>query len=104
VERVIASVADANSYAAANVRPVGKVLTLLTEHFTPMSAEKGFSLALGGGGLTGLLSSVVGTGFYGRGYGWGSSRYGASPQLSHDHGTQFTFVFQTLTLWREVRT
>lgn len=64
-------------------------------------AEKGFSLALGGGGLSGILSSLAGTGFYGRGYGLGSS-YGASSKLSHDHRTQFTYVFQTLTLWREV--
>jgi len=108
VRRVVASIADAGSYVALNVRPVEQILCLLTENFTPASAEKGHSLALGGGGLTGMLSSAVGTGFYGRGYGLGyglggaSSRWGARPKLSHDHQTQFTFCFQTFNLWREV--
>ncbi len=61
----------------------------------------GFSLALGGGGLSGMVSATLGAGYYGRGYGLGSS-YGAKAKLSHDHRTQFAFVSQTLALWREV--
>lgn len=101
VERVIASLSDANNYMAANVRPVERILSMLTTNFTPASAEKGFSLALGGGGITGIVSSYAGSSYYGRGYGLGSS-YGARSKLGHDHKTQFTFVFQTFTLWREI--
>jgi len=100
VERVLASLADANNYLAANVRPVERILSMLTTNFTPASAEKGFSLALGGGGLSGIVSSYSSS-YYGRGYGMGSS-YGARAKLSHDHKTHFTFVFQTFTLWREI--
>jgi hypothetical protein len=101
VERVINSLSDANNYMAANVRPVERMLSLLTTNFTPASAEKGFSLALGGGGgLSGIVSSYTSSSsYYGRGYGLGSS-YGARSKLTHDHKTQFTFVFQTFTLWR----
>ena len=99
---MVASVGDAAGYIGANTRPVERMLGLLTECFSPASAEPGFSLALGGGGLRGLVSATLGSGYYGRGYGPGSG-FGASSKLSHDHRTQFTFVYQTLSLWREVR-
>lgn len=99
VERVISSLSDANNYMAANVRPVERILTMLTNNFNPASYEKGFSLALsgGGGGLSGIVSSYTGSSYYGRGYGFNSG-YGARAKLGHDHKTQFTFVFQTFTL------
>jgi len=154
---------------------VKRTLQLLKQHFKPDAVSEGpaGSLAIGGGGLTGTISSWFGTGYYGRGYGFSkwvclplvgswevgvktcyrhtlvfycqhcppqnasffflhflkvyfralkvavflcsdpllypvlfagasAQSYGATPQLSHDHRTQFTFVLQTLTLWVEV--
>ena len=104
VEAVIASIDDANSYLAANVGPVECILDLLTENFHAATYEKGFSLALGnGGGVTGLVRGALGGGYYGRGFSGGvSGGFGARAKLSHDHRMQFTFVFQTFTLWKEI--
>jgi hypothetical protein len=35
-------------------------------------------------------------------YGYSSSYSGGGACLSHDHGTQFRFVLQSFTLWREI--
>jgi hypothetical protein len=35
-------------------------------------------------------------------YGYSSSYSGGGACLSHDHATQFRFVLQSFTLWREI--
>lgn len=53
---------------------MARALQLLTQHFRPDAvAPHGPSLALKGGGLAGTLSSWLGRGYYGRGYGLGES-------------------------------
>ena len=92
VELVLASIADANSYLEANVAPVERMIELLQSNFQKSTAEKGFSLQLGG-----FMARTLGAGARGLGGGWG-----AKAKLSHDHSTQFTFVLQTFSLWREI--
>eukprot|EP00658_Telonema_sp_P-2_P055564 TRINITY_DN44168_c0_g1_i2.p1 TRINITY_DN44168_c0_g1~~TRINITY_DN44168_c0_g1_i2.p1 ORF type:complete len:641 (-),score=169.95 TRINITY_DN44168_c0_g1_i2:177-2099(-) len=74
VERCIHSIGDGMGYAAANTRPVAKMIQMLKEYFS--SKEGKYSLAIRNG------------------------RGGSC--LSHDHSTQYTFVLQSLTLWREI--
>ena len=75
---MVDSIADSNNYLAMNRDPVLRVLQLLESKFDPKT-KGGHSLAL-------TLS---------RGRAGGS-------KLNHSHGTQFTYVRQTLTLWAEI--
>ena len=83
VERVLASLEDANSYLVSNRDPVQRMLGYLEAFFDPADA---------GDAREGALASLAIT--YGRG--------GAC--LSHTHATQYEFVRQTLLLWREIQT
>jgi len=76
LERVLVSVSDANSFLASNRVPVDRMIANLTTYFHPDKKEEGHSLSIK--------------------YGYGGSK------LSHDHTTQFTFVLQSLVLWREI--
>ncbi|EWM21314.1 Protein of unknown function DUF2009 [Nannochloropsis gaditana] len=84
VQRLLDSMADANNYLNFNVRPVKRVLRQLQDNFAVDEVEEGFSLAIGGG-KPGRRESG-----------------GAGPKLSHDHATHYTYVWQSLRLWREV--
>jgi len=75
INTVLNSIGDANSYLASNARPVAKMIQLLKKYFDPSRPGK-YSLELRGG------------------------RGGS--KLSHSHSTQYTFVLQSLTLWREI--
>jgi len=75
VHLALNSVGDANAYAASNARPVAKMIMLLKKYFDPKCEGK-YSLAIRSG------------------------RGGS--KLSHNHATQYTFVLQSLTLWREI--
>jgi len=72
----INSIADNNYFLLANRAPVDRALELLATHFDPSSEDSNFSLSLR--------------------YGEGGSK------LSHCHSTQFSFVLQSLMLWREI--
>ena len=79
-----------------NVTPIDRAIELLKQNFDPKH-EGEFSLALGKAKpkITSSFSN-----FYGYG---NSSRYmGGGAHLSHDHPTQYMFVLQSLTLWKEI--
>uniref|UniRef100_A0A7S0X7U2 Non-canonical E2 ubiquitin-conjugating enzyme C-terminal domain-containing protein n=1 Tax=Mantoniella antarctica TaxID=81844 RepID=A0A7S0X7U2_9CHLO len=73
---VLYSISDNNSYLRFNRDPVDKMIGYLKEYFEPKTPEKGFSL-----GIT---------------MGMGGAR------LSHNHERQYTYVMQSMMLWREV--
>lgn len=110
VRRVIDSIADDNANLVFNARPVERALHLLKTRFSADKPTDGlFSLALSGGG--GSSSSNMGKnsnkGFFTSGFllgnnfgNMGGDRGGA--KLSHNHPTQYRFVLQSLTLWREI--
>ncbi|CBJ48735.1 conserved unknown protein [Ectocarpus siliculosus] len=111
VERVLDSIADANNYIAFNVAPVERTISLLQDNFHPDKPEGEWSLKLSASGgrkrfsSSSSMYSSYGSSFssgYGGGYGI-SSMFGSSSsaQLSHDHRTQYTFVWQSLLLWSE---
>ena len=73
---VLYSISDNNAYLRFNRDPVDKMIGYLKEYFDPKVSEKGFSL-----GIT---------------MGMGGAR------LSHNHERQYTYVMQSMMLWREV--
>ncbi len=101
----IDSISDAIAVVESNVAPVNRMIYLLETNFDQHNKEKGFSLELRGSGNSFSSSSNR----YGGGYGFGAfgssflSRDSSGPTLSHSHSTQYTFVWQSLHLWREVQ-
>ena len=99
----IDSISDAIAIVESNVAPVQRMIHLLEDNFHHNSLEKPFSLELRGNSG----SSFTSTSKYGYGFGAFGSAYGSrdssGPTLSHSHSTQYTFVWQSLTLWREVQ-
>ena len=82
------------AYLSFNVLPVQKAIDILALSFNPKKPQEHFSLELTAKRKP-FGSSFSFTGF--------SSRYiGGGAALSHDHATQFTFVYQSLCLWREI--
>jgi hypothetical protein len=96
IQRCIDSISDAIAYVESNVAPVQRMLNYLEEHFDPNKPVQGFSLELRGSSRSALSS-------YSR---FGLSAYGSNsnegPTLSHSHGTQYVFVWQSLRLWCKV--
>jgi hypothetical protein len=86
--RVIESLSDNNAFLSYNVQPVQSMITLLTTYFNEKTPSGQFSLSLSG------KSSSLGFSLYSRGSG--------GAKLNHDHKTQYTFVLQSLCLWREI--
>lgn len=97
----IDSISDAIAVVESNVAPVQRMIHLLEENFDQNSYEKEFSLELKGSGKS-FAPTRYGYGFGAFGGGFGT-RDSSGPTLSHSHSTQFTFVWQSLTLWREVQ-
>ena len=89
IARIIDSLSDNNAYLSYNVRPVEAMIGFLTTYFSEKSSGGSFSLSL----LSDKKASM-GFSLYSRGSG--------GAKLSHDHTTQFHFVLQSLTLWREI--
>ena len=70
------SISDNNAFLRFNRDPVDKMIAMMNEFFDPQVQEKGFSL--------GISLGMNGA------------------RLSHNHQRQFTYVSQTLMLWREI--
>lgn len=101
IRRVIDSIADNNAYYSFNVRPVDRMLEILTEFFDakgPTAPEYSLELSLRPKKYFSSFS------LYGGGSGYSSKYYGSGSCLNHDHKTQYTFVLQSLTLWKEIMT
>lgn len=75
VEQCIYSIGDHSTYIRFNREPCDRLISLLKEHFDPVNA--------------GSASLAIEEGVDGA-------------RLSHDHQRQYTFVLQSMTLWREV--
>ncbi|KAL6771975.1 hypothetical protein ACKKBG_A28500 [Auxenochlorella protothecoides x Auxenochlorella symbiontica] len=76
VLRCLYSISDNNTYLLFNRDPVDKMIGYLEAHFSPKKAEPGASLAIQGGSQ--------------------------GARLTHSHERQYTYVLQSLTLWREI--
>jgi hypothetical protein len=75
--RCLDSLADSNAYILSNRHPVDKMIEYLHRFFSRDNEEDEHSLSIRSG-------------------------YGGSC-LTHNHATQFTFVDQSLNLWREIQ-
>ncbi|KAL7325412.1 hypothetical protein PS15p_207897 [Mucor circinelloides] len=76
IERCLLSMSDNNAFLKANRDPCDKMLKYLSKYFTPTKHDHGYSLAISAG------------------------RHGH--RLTHSHATQYTYVHQSVTLWREI--
>ncbi|OBZ83438.1 hypothetical protein A0J61_08515 [Choanephora cucurbitarum] len=76
IERCLLSMSDNNAFLMANRDPCDKMLKYLSKYFTPHKHDHGYSLAIQNG------------------------RNGH--RLTHSHSAQYTYVHQSLTLWREI--
>ncbi|KAF1796834.1 hypothetical protein V8B55DRAFT_1369208 [Mucor lusitanicus] len=76
IERCLMSMSDNNAFLKANRDPCDKMLKYLSKYFTPTKHDHGYSLAISAG------------------------RHGH--RLTHSHSTQYTYVYQSITLWREI--
>jgi len=74
---VLDSLTDSNTYILANRHPVDMMIGYLKKYFHPDRKEEGFSLGISAG------------------------KDGSC--LTHSHATQYTFVLQSLELWREIQ-
>lgn len=97
VGRVIDSIADAISSVQTTLTPVKRMLQYLEDEFDPNLVNPGQSLEIRGESQNTRMRQF--------------SRYGLSayeggdsegPTLTHSHGTQYYFVWQTLRLWCKV--
>jgi hypothetical protein len=100
IQRCLDSIADSNNYLNMNATPVERMIFHLTENFSPDKVDDGYSLSISGGG-GGLRSSRSSSSYSRYSYGYSSLNRGGS-KLSHNHPTQYTYVWQTLNLWREI--
>eukprot|EP00051_Salpingoeca_urceolata_P027273 m.480736 g.480736 ORF g.480736 m.480736 type:complete len:590 (+) comp21937_c0_seq1:170-1939(+) len=77
IHHVISSIADSNCYQAQNAAPVLRMIHYLKSYYSPkQTSDERVSLRL---------------------------RYGESgSKLSHSHSQQYTYVLQSLTLWRSI--
>lgn len=109
VLRIISSVADSNNYQAAASAPVIRMLQFLDDTFSSsvkndalgdlsiscvLNRDQSSSLLPHGFPLFSLMDDQFSAP---RSYGKGGSK------LSHSHATQYTFVKQSMLLWKEVR-
>ncbi|TPX61712.1 hypothetical protein PhCBS80983_g00976 [Powellomyces hirtus] len=76
IRQCLYSIGDNHAFLRVNRDPCDKMITYLQQYFKADSEEQGFSLAIRSG------------------------RGGA--RLSHDHSKQYSYVLQSLTLWREI--
>ena len=74
--RCLYSISDNNSFLAFSRDPVDRMIMYLKAYFRPDGFEHGLSLAIQGGAQ--------------------------GARLTHSHERQYTYVLQSLTLWREI--
>jgi hypothetical protein len=100
--RCIESISDAIAVVESNVAPVQRMIHLLENNFSADKYEKPYSLELrdNGGSMFSANRYSYGFGAFGSSFG---SRDSSGPTLSHSHSTQYIFVWQSLTLWRNVQ-
>lgn len=104
IQRVLDSIADSNNYLSFNVVPVKRMIVHLKRNFDPEEPTAGFSLAIGGArsrGKMGFGQRGTFSSYYGASYGSSYFRSDSS-KLSHDHPTQYTYVLQSLKLWKHI--
>jgi len=77
IHLIIESLTDSNAYILANRHPVDRIIFYLQKYFRPDVEDREFSLQI-------------------------SYRVNGSC-LSHSHSVQYTFVYQSLLLWREIQ-
>ncbi|KAI9244581.1 hypothetical protein BDA99DRAFT_448371 [Phascolomyces articulosus] len=76
IARCLSSLSDNHAYLKANRDPCDRMLKYLSQYFNPSKSESGYSLAIMAG------------------------RHGH--RLTHTHSTQYSYVHQSLCLWREI--
>lgn len=108
IERCIDSIADYRAFLEANVGPVETSLRYLTQYFKESGPTHDLSdLTLRpkmGGARSMFGGSNYGSYSY-SGFSYGGNSLGYRNRgacLSHDHATQYMFVLQSLTLWKEI--
>jgi len=102
--RVIDSISDAYTVVESNVAPVMRMLELLEETFDPGEFKKPYSLALNGKSRSSFGGYGYGMGNFGFGGGsCSSSSNNGGATLSHTHEQQYTFVWQSLCLWKKIQ-
>jgi Protein of unknown function (DUF2009) len=92
IQRVLDSISDNEAYLSFNVLPVERALRILRDTFDPRSPDEHYSLEL----KMKIRKSFMSFG------GFSSKYMNHSACLSHDHATQYTFVLQSLSLWKEI--
>jgi len=104
------SLSDNNSYLRFNRDPIDRMIKHLVENFKPDSVEDGLSLAIQGGskGMVSSTTFISKTMHFRRKwieflmFNKPKSIFIAGSRLTHSHQRQYTYVLQTLTLWREI--
>ncbi|KAI8099119.1 uncharacterized protein BX664DRAFT_377206 [Halteromyces radiatus] len=76
IERCLASLSDNHAFLKSNRDPCEKMMKYLGKYYHPSKSESGYSLAIMAG------------------------RHGH--RLTHTHSSQYSYVHQSLTLWREI--
>ncbi|CAO3595986.1 unnamed protein product [Absidia cylindrospora] len=76
IERCLSSLSDNHAFLKSNRDPCEKMLKYLGKYYQPSKSESGYSLAIMAG------------------------RHGH--RLTHSHSSQYSYVHQSLTLWREI--
>lgn len=76
ISQCLYSIGDNNSFLSSNKLPVEECIHLLKRHFSPSSADPGYSLAINQGSV--------------------------GSRLSHSHEMQFHYVHQSLALWSAI--
>ena len=76
-EQLIYSIGDNFAFLNDNRRPIDRMIVLLERHFDPEKPEPGMSLAIAADDATGA-------------------------RLTHSHARHYSYVRQSLTLWREI--
>mmetsp|Transcript_116939 Transcript_116939/g.330889 ORF Transcript_116939/g.330889 Transcript_116939/m.330889 type:complete len:616 (+) Transcript_116939:106-1953(+) len=74
VEQIVASISDHHAFQRFNREPCDRILGYLKAYFSPSNSEPGLEIQRGRAGSC----------------------------LTHNHRTQYTFVMQSLLLWREI--
>jgi hypothetical protein len=97
IRRVLDSIADNSSYFSFNVKPVDSAIALLRTHFNPTAPpdDRHYSLELSSRAPR-MLRNLFSFAAYSQKY------FGTGACLAHDHKTQYFFVLQSLSLWREI--